>query len=195
MESTYAAAESRLRVSARQGRLRPPGAIARVAQAVIGLEAVLELVYLAVRRTGSALVGSLSGADTWVSLAAGLTFLMWYGCCRENAELIAPGRTPYRIGWGILAWFVPLFMWWGPWRVVLGLRRASGPGDTVLIGVWWAAWVADTIGYSVYLLLHPYGDLYPWWPMVLNAVAAGLCIAVISRVTSAQNASVRAAAA
>ncbi|MER5635434.1 DUF4328 domain-containing protein [Kitasatospora sp. NPDC002227] len=179
-----------------QDRLRPPGTVGVVAQVLIGVKAVVEIVAPLVTGIGREGVDVLVRADQVLSLAAALAFVVWFGCCRTNAEVFAPGRTPYGDGMAALAWFIPVFWWWGPWRIALGIRRASGGtrGDVALINAWWIAWVARMVSLPLYRLLALYGGPNPPWFSALSAVAAALCIAVISRITAAQNAAARAAA-
>ncbi|MER5635435.1 DUF4328 domain-containing protein [Kitasatospora sp. NPDC002227] len=184
------------RVAAYQGRLVAPGVLGLVTQLLVGLEAVAQTVLTATTGTGSSIFKMVAEVDIWLFMAAGIAFLLWFSRCRHNAELLAPGRIAYPDGMAMGAWFVPGLMWWAPRRIALDIRRAAGgPGDTVLINAWWIAWLADSLGFVLYALIDPDGNPNGPLVLVLDVVAAALCVAVISRITAAQNAAAARAAA
>ena len=168
-----------------------PGLLAPVTQLLIGLEAGAQVVLAVTARTSPAVFTVVGQADMWLLLSGGVAFLLWFSRCRHNAEVLAPGRIAYGDGMAMGAWFIPVLMWWVPRRIALDIRRAAGPGDIALINAWWIAWLANSVGFLLYALLDLNGDPNSPLVAVLDVVAAALCIAVIRRITAAQDAAVR----
>ena len=171
---------------------------------------VRRIVVAGALRDERASVDSLLAADQLVTVAAALElaalvaaavlFLRWQVVAHRN--LAALGRTDptVGVGAGVAAWFVPVVNLGLPLLVVADLWRA-GDGRTArvgrLLGLWWAAWlVALAAAVASWALLGDAADVAERQRIdalraggaVLSAVAAGFTIAVLSAVTSRQEA-------
>jgi hypothetical protein len=86
-------------------------------------------------------------------LAAYVVTCLWLHKCRKNAELLAPDFRHERDSvWVWLGWWVPIVSFWFPFQVVRDVRRASTRdfgATNGRLGVWWACWLAFTLGSRV----------------------------------------------
>ncbi|KIR65185.1 hypothetical protein TK50_06780 [Micromonospora haikouensis] len=81
-------------------------------------------------------------------LVAGVLVIIWTWRARTNLDAF-PGALPsLGAGWAIAGWLVPLANLVVPARMVANVARDSLPRRTTpaLVGVWWAAWLAFTVG-------------------------------------------------
>jgi hypothetical protein len=180
----------RLRVAVHRGRFRDPSVFGWMAQVLIAVQALVQVVLGFTPQTGAQVFFVTANVTEPLFLASAAAFLVWFHRCRVNAEALAPLGHRYATGTAVASWFVPVLMWWAPRRAVLDIWR-SGGGDTAgtrLIDAWWTAWLAKTIGFLVYVAVDPGGDPNALWTVVVNTVAAGLAIAVIGRVGRSQRA-------
>ncbi|MFI0714214.1 DUF4328 domain-containing protein [Streptomyces inhibens] len=114
--------------------------------------------YLAGRATTADLEAADSSALTmlgqlWpgllVSLAAGVTFIVWLWRARINAELMNGAAAHRRArGWVVGGWAALPANLWIPYQVVSDVWRASAPRRSVpvtLVNAWWALFAAATV--------------------------------------------------
>ncbi len=145
-----------------------------------------------------------------VVIGTAIAYLMWMYRARKNLEALNVTGLKYSAGWSIGAWFVPILNLFRPYQITAEIARASKPlhpadGATAwhlsrvpsVLGFWWAAWIVnewlgrlllrsafsppDTlegIRTESYLILVSDG---------FDVVAAGLAIAVVMAITSAQS--------
>ena len=88
-----------------------------------------------------------------VGLAAGIVWIVWQWRVAKNVELFSDVSTRFSPSWSIWGWIIPLASLVIPVLVMQDLWRASVPGGSrsgnrrgsVLIGVWWAAFIIGTL--------------------------------------------------
>jgi hypothetical protein len=138
-------------------------------------------------------------------LAGGILFIRWFHAAYRNVTSLAPAEVRFKPGWAIGAWFVPFLCLWRPkqiadeiWHVAelqpaLADDRASSPGTTTLMTLWWATWIIGTFlgNFSGRLLFgdntladirnHDKLDIAAG---CLDIVAAVLAILVVRRITA-----------
>ncbi|ANP56798.1 hypothetical protein AVL59_26610 [Streptomyces griseochromogenes] len=142
--------------------------------------------------TSSSASGFASMVSVYTMTAAVVLFLVWFTRCRRNAGLLSPEPLPGSAPWAVAGWLVPVVNLWVPRGLVLDVHRASGRGtvdrrDTVLVNVWWAAWVGRAVTGTVGTQLGQGSSLVPLLVAeALNLAAGALAVAVIQRVTARQ---------
>ncbi|WP_051838608.1 DUF4328 domain-containing protein [Streptomyces sp. NRRL WC-3742] len=156
----------------------------------------------------------LNGADALVVLSSGLqmlalagtaaAFITWFHRVRVNAEVFDPMGHRRSRGWAIGGWFVPFANLWFPREIAVDTWQAStrldasgvrAPLPHTLLNAWWVTFCAGRIigriG-SQFLDSAEYSDSYrtaATWLLTadaLDVVAAGLAIAVVQKLTAAQ---------
>jgi Domain of unknown function (DUF4328) len=75
-------------------------------------------------------------------LAAGIVWMVWFRRLRQNAEVFAPGRNRFGIGWAAGAWICPVVNFWFPKQIANDIWRASAPQGPQaarrdLLNAWW----------------------------------------------------------
>lgn len=105
--------------------------------------------------------------------------------------------------WVWFGWWVPIVAWWFPYQVVRDVWRASTPAHQRLpVGWWWFSWLVLTFTnpISTFMLLSEEPltgsavDALVFWEVVLGvsgAVAGGLWVLIIIRISAAQRARAR----
>ncbi|MFF2629817.1 DUF4328 domain-containing protein [Kitasatospora griseola] len=113
-----------------------------------------------------------------VSCSAGA---VWVRKCWRNAEALAPGSQPYRLGLTTAGWLIPVANLWMRWRILLGLWRTLGvSADPILVHL-----------LCVVAPLSALGGLLPGdksAPVVADIVLTVLFIQVVRRITARQSA-------
>ncbi|MGW9135953.1 DUF4328 domain-containing protein [Streptomyces sp. NPDC055681] len=173
---------------------RSPQSLARAAQILIGLYALLDPMRpkLFDATDDRLFYSRYVSASFLVGLATVVTFLLWFRRCRYNAQALSVGPFAHTPGWAVGSWFTPVLMWWRPRRTALDIHRAVGhdpaPDTTVtLINAWWAAWIAHMVG-AVMATSTSYADsvVLSVASQALYLIAAVFVILVIQRITAAQ---------
>jgi hypothetical protein len=91
----------------------------------------------------------------WVSggafLVGGILGIVWFRRAYKNLKSM--GRNSYGPGWAIAGWIVPIMSLFRPYQMAKELVRESprvrGNEGTGLVGLWWLAYVAGTLGNQV----------------------------------------------
>ncbi|GHF78445.1 hypothetical protein GCM10018790_65550 [Kitasatospora xanthocidica] len=131
--------------------LRPANGLAAAVYVLLGLNAVLAAVVVAVDVWSDVLLGRvLDGSDDVglddfdavkavadtvngiflpLALATAVVFIVWFYRIRENADLLTPNGHRHGRGWTIGAWFTPVVLLWFPWQLMVDCWRASAPLD------------------------------------------------------------------
>ncbi|MER7755060.1 DUF4328 domain-containing protein [Kitasatospora sp. NPDC097643] len=131
--------------------LRPANGLAAAVYVLLGLNAVLAALVVAVDVRSDLLLGGLAnsssdaGVDDFdavdsvanalnsvflpLALATAVVFIVWFYRIRENAELLLPNGHRLGRGWTIGAWFTPVVLLWFPWQLMADCWRASAPLD------------------------------------------------------------------
>ncbi|MFF7990820.1 DUF4328 domain-containing protein [Kitasatospora xanthocidica] len=131
--------------------LRPANGLAAAVYVLLGLNAVLAAVVVAVDVWSDVLLGRVLdgsgdvGLDDFdavkavadvvngiflpLALATAVVFIVWFYRIRENADLLAPNGHRHGRGWAIGAWFTPVVLLWFPWQLMVDCWRASAPLD------------------------------------------------------------------
>ncbi len=174
------------------GRITDPLALGRATQGLLVLVTVLPLVAAAAEAvSGSATtpVGQAARLCGMPALAVtGIVFVCWFARYRANAELLAPGGNRYGQGWAVGAWVVPFAMWWIPHRIARDVWRAGAPPRAErLVHLWWAAWLARTVGALVLARLGIGIGVFETYVLVANTVAGVLAVLLVERITKVQS--------
>jgi heme/copper-type cytochrome/quinol oxidase subunit 2 len=203
---------------------RPVRGIGVAASVLIGLEAVFAIAdAIASQRTasvvqeytdGNATMEDLRAADlftlmvsvpaTLVTLAAGVTFIVWIYRSRRNAERVTyASEHRHKRGWAIGSWFTPIVGLWYPFQIVQDIWRAFDPAQqdrplqardkNGFLAAWWTAFLLMSWGdRAVARLVLRASDLttvatWSWVTTVVTVVAAALAIVLVRRLTDLQD--------
>ncbi|GAB2741340.1 DUF4328 domain-containing protein [Amycolatopsis magusensis] len=141
-----------------------------------------------------------------ITLVAGGLFLLWSWRARLNAEALSPARHHRARGWVVGGWLCPLVNFWFPAQVLSDIEKASRAeartetdlthlrGDP-LIGRWWAVLVVSVLldQYVTQIVLRTVSAetlreaaVLTTAATALQAIAAGMVIVLVHRVTAAQ---------
>lgn len=196
MSSTHSeigADESRPRAVVHGGPVAAPHRLALAAQVLIAAHTALQFATALAGGTRSKFFALTVPLSVPLFVATVVVFLCWFRRCRLNAEVFAPGTHKYSPGFAVGAWFVPVAMLWIPRRITLDIWRATSPADgTWLVNAWWTTWLGGDIVSALAARpgthltgLSPYGQ-------ALTVAATGLAILMIRRLTTRQDARIRA---
>ncbi|QFU85407.1 DUF4328 domain-containing protein [Amycolatopsis sp. YIM 10] len=154
----------------------------------------------------------LTSAAAWVhlgvTLLAACLFLLWSRRARANAEALSPARHRRARGWVIGGWFCPVVNFWFPYQVVSDIEKASRPvaraetdlthlPASPLVGRWWAVLVAGVAldQYVAHVVLRTVSAeslreaaRLTTVATALQAIAAGMVLLIVRRITVAQDA-------
>ncbi|MGY0004071.1 DUF4328 domain-containing protein [Micromonospora sp. I033] len=165
--------------------------------------------------TPLAVEGLLSLAYVVVFLTTAVLVMVWMFRARKNTDAFPGGRRVLAAHWAITGWWVPVASLAVPCVVMVGIVRDSLDRVwlRVLVGVWWLAWLAFGVADLVTSLagvrdrvrraeqglapdLDHYRDaaLRNIVPALACLVAAVALIAVVLRVSAAQQARIDGAA-
>ncbi|MGK4583531.1 DUF4328 domain-containing protein [Kitasatospora sp. HPMI-4] len=187
MNARSADGRPNLRALAHRGLIADPRRQALAVQMLVALETVWMAVLWVAGGEKSVFYAQTSLVTDVVVIAPGVLFLVWFSLVRKNAEAFAPGMHRHSPRFAIYGWLIPVAWWWIPRQVTLDIWRASGlAGNTRLVEAWWLAWLVNTFGSSLVMLLTGDADLYGLFDQVANLAAAILVILVIRRITAAQ---------
>ncbi|MFH8387517.1 DUF4328 domain-containing protein [Kitasatospora sp. NPDC018058] len=131
--------------------LRPANGLAVAVYVLLGLNAVVAAVVVAVDLWSDVLLGrvvdgsgevglgdfdavksvanTVNGVFIPLALATAVVFIVWFYRIRQNADLLAPNGHRLGRGWSIGAWFTPIVQLWFPWQLMVDCWRASAPLD------------------------------------------------------------------
>lgn len=184
--------QMRLRAAAASGKVKDPQALAVATQVLIAAGVLVGAVLEAMPRGDAPVFRMMASATGPLDIATAVVFLCWFGRCRRNAEVFAPGRHTYAPERSITIWFVPVLMWWAPRRATLDIWRAGGgAGSAWVIDAWWTAWLACTAGVPACTVFRLLTDADRLWVDLVVWVAAALCIVVVRQVSAAQTDALR----
>ncbi|MHC5904798.1 DUF4328 domain-containing protein [Streptomyces sp. S6] len=173
-----------------------PWALARCTQAAIAVAAVADGFAATVARDRylhptDAPAGFASMVFVYLMTLAIVLFLVWLDRSWRNARALSPDAALPGRGWTIGIWFVPVANFFVPRGFVLAIGRASSAAwgrGTLLVNLWWAAWVAHAVVLVVGRQVDPGSVGF----LVVSSglmVAAGVLLGVvIQRVTGLQGA-------
>ena len=143
---------------------------------------------------------AISAVQLVLFIGAAAAFIAWLHRMYKNAIALAPPQPRYGPGWTIGVWFVPVWNLFRPVQLVNDVRRSGDPhGDwvAVLIGCWWGIWLASLVLHNIsftesgqnHTLEEAIGGS-KWLAAAdsVDAVAAGLALAVVVVLTRAQEA-------
>jgi hypothetical protein len=131
-------------------------------------------------------------------IGAAVAFIAWLRRMYENAIALAPPDPRYGAGWTIGAWFVPVWNLFRPVQLVNDVRRSGEPHPNwvpLVIWSWWGLWLASLVLHNVSLSESGDNETLDsaiagskWLAAAdgLDALAAGLAIAVVYVLTHAQ---------
>jgi hypothetical protein len=131
-------------------------------------------------------------------IGAAVAFIAWLRRMYENAIALAPPVPRYGAGWTIGAWFVPVWNLFRPVQLVNDVRRSGEPHPNwvpLVIWSWWGLWLASLVLHNVSLSESGDNETLDsaiagskWLAAAdgLDALAAGLAIAVVYVLTHAQ---------
>lgn len=203
---------------------RPVRGIGMAASVLIGLEALLAIADGFVTEhsanvvreytDGNGTMEDLHAADSvalmvnvptiLVSIASGVTFIMWLYRSRRNAERVSyPVEHRHSRGWVIGSWFVPIVNFWYPLQVVQDVWRAFDPAQrdrplqardsNGFILVWWLVFtlmsIVDRVASRLLLNEDTTMDTvatWTWGAAVITIAAAALAIVLVRRLTDLQ---------
>ncbi|MFI6155112.1 DUF4328 domain-containing protein [Kitasatospora sp. NPDC051170] len=153
---------------------------------------------------GATALVTLTGVLQLLALAGtAAAFITWFYRVRVNAEVFDPMGHRMSRGWAIGAWFTPIVNLWFPRQIALDTWQASVRPDAsgvrvlphALLNGWWVTFAlaraVDRIGGNMADVAN-YSDSCrhaAMWLLVsdvLDVVAAGLAIAVVQKLTAAQ---------
>ncbi|GHD52663.1 DUF4328 domain-containing protein [Streptomyces galbus] len=173
--------------------------LARCAQAATAVAAVADVFraaavrdhYLHATEASRHRSGLVSMAFVYLMTLAVVLFLVWLARSRRNAQELSPRAPLPGAAWTVGAWFVPVVNFFVPRRFVLDIGRASSLAwretrDTMLVNLWWAAWVAHALVLAVANRADPGSMLLLVSAEALMITAAVLLGLVIERVTTLQ---------
>jgi Domain of unknown function (DUF4328) len=146
-------------------------------------------------------------ADTFMTIgfilfiACGIVWLIWQHRGQANARTLTGERTKFTSGWAVGWWFIPLANLFMPFLTMLDLARISigrdrwlTQGFSVLIPLWWIAWlgfVFTGLGLSggglTYVAMRN-DDRLAIVSASIGILAAALAIWIVRAVTSRQDA-------
>lgn len=139
-----------------------------------------------------------------VSIASGVTFIVWLYVSRRNAERVSYAvEHRHSRGWVIGSWFVPIVNLWYPLQVVQDVWRAFDPAqrdrplqardNKGFILVWWLVFTLMSIFNQVVgrLVLNEDTPMdtvatWTWAATVVTTAAAALAIVLVRRLTDLQ---------
>jgi hypothetical protein len=134
--------------------LRPANGLAVAVCALLGLNAVVAAVAVAVGLWSDVLLGrvvdgsgdvgfddfddfdavdsvahAVNGVLIPLAMATAVVFIVWFYRIRQNADLLVSNGHRLGRGWTIGAWFTPIAQLWFPWQLMVDCWRASAPLD------------------------------------------------------------------
>jgi len=130
------------------GAFASAAAASKTAVVMAGIMACVPLLRRAVVMTvgGSRALGQgLDGLESILQLVALICFFVWIA--RATAAVRATqGTSAYSPGWAVGWWFIPLANFIVPFFTVRDVwkRTMGDDGRGVVVGVWWAGWIATT---------------------------------------------------
>jgi hypothetical protein len=136
-----------------------------------------------------------------VAIATYVVSCLWLYQVRANAELLDHGAHHTRSrGWVWGSWIVPVVNLWFPFQVVRDVSKPPiSPTPGVLLGWWWAFWLAYIITSQIGARLTGFGEIDPGAIRALGTiesisagigvVAVVLWLALIRRIRQGQAAS------
>ena len=136
-----------------------------------------------------------------ILFVCGVAFLMWTHRVASNVR----GRIDFSPGWAVGSYFVPILNVFQPYRCLADVWDASDPDPSadrfaprshgLLLG-WWLAWLASgwvSLGFARASDAETAEAWVSWLtmrfiPLVVDAIAIGLALAVVWKLTARQEA-------
>lgn len=139
-----------------------------------------------------------------VTIAAGVTFVVWIYRSRRNAERVTYASEHRRgRGWAIGSWITPIVALWFPYQIVQDVWRSFDPAQqdrplqardkNGFLVAWWTAFLLMSWGdRAVTRLWLRDTDMatvatWTWVTAVVTIVAAALAVVLIKRLTDLQD--------
>lgn len=203
---------------------RPVRGIGVAASVLIGLEALFAIGDgIASQRTadvvqayadGNATMEDARAADAFtlmvtlpgmlVTIAAGVTFIVWIYRSRRNAERVTyASEHRHKRGWVIGSWITPIVGLWYPYQIVQDIWRSFDPAQqdrplqardkNGFLVAWWTAFLLMSWGDgAVTRLVLRDSDLatvatWTWVTTVVTVIAAAFAVVLIRRLTDLQD--------
>ncbi|MEU0882518.1 DUF4328 domain-containing protein [Lentzea sp. NPDC005914] len=203
---------------------RPVRGIGIAASVLIGLQALLAIAdAIASQQTadvvqayadGNATMEDARAVDTFalwvaiptmlVTIASGVTFIVWIYRSRRNAERVTYGvEHRHGRGWVIGSWITPIVGWWYPLQIVQDIWRSFDPAQqdrplqardkNGFLAGWWTAFLLMSWGdRAVTRLVLRDTDLatiaiWTWVTTVVTVIAAAFAVVLIKRLTDLQD--------
>ncbi|MFJ5921481.1 DUF4328 domain-containing protein [Kitasatospora sp. NPDC092948] len=173
-----------------------PTAPANPKEPALGFQWAMALVVLctlglvvAVQRGGASpeVRSLLRFAGGLFTVVASVVGAVWARRCWHNAEVLAPGSQPFRLGWTTAGWLIPVLNVWMRRRILLGLWRTSGVTGAPLPVHLVAA--VDALSIATNLLPTGWATGATRWAVLAVALAwAVLFVVTIRRITARQSA-------
>jgi hypothetical protein len=161
---------------------RPAGGLATATMALLGVSLLIgvcllgsnflqyqlaERVVAGVRvpehelQSSASLQGILGGVNFVVFVVTAIVFICWFNRAHSNLEPLGARGLAYTSGWAAGCWFVPVLNLFRPiqiaqeiWRHSDPVEIANPPGNSALLGTWWAAWIASNVAGQISLRLN-----------------------------------------
>lgn len=146
----------------------------------------------------------VSVLGTLVSIAAGVTFIVWIYRSRRNAERVTyDTEHRHSRGWAIGSWVTPIVALWYPLQIVQDVWRSFDPAQqdrplqardkNGFLVAWWIAFLLMSVGDRGVARVVLYGAdratvvTWTWVATVVTIVAAALAVVLIKRLTDLQD--------
>jgi hypothetical protein len=106
-------------------------------------------------------------------LAGAITFIVWFRRAYRNVPVLAGQPLPFRAGWAVWGWFVPIIAFFRPKEISNAIWLSAEPDDgevrtagnvPAFMNWWWGFWIAES------LLGNIAGRLISIDPVLSNAV-------------------------
>jgi hypothetical protein len=92
-------------------------------------------------------------------------FIRWFRRAYYNLHQVDGSYLTYTEGWASGAWFIPIFNWFGPYRIMKEICQDTThhvektTGNTIdtgmsLLGIWWGIWITEGIMSRVISLIN-----------------------------------------
>jgi heme/copper-type cytochrome/quinol oxidase subunit 2 len=155
-------------------------------------------------RAADALTLMVTVPGMLVTIAAGVTFIVWIYRSRRNAERVTySSEHRHKRGWVIGSWFTPIVNLWFPLQIVQDVWRAFDPrqqdrplqarDNNGFVLAWWLVFLLMTWGdRGVARLALRDADFatiatWTWVTTVVTIVAAAFAVVLVRRLTDLQD--------
>jgi len=124
-----------------------------------------------------------------VFVITGILFLMWIHRANRNLPSLGNTNLKYSPGWAVGWFFVPIFLLWKPYQVIMEIWKASDPTTDIndstawqkspassLVSSWWFLLLASTVIGNIVSRLALRAETLieiltaSWWGFVIDAI-------------------------